>query len=237
MVAHSSSSQGSISVVLRLTAWRVSSGILGMADVLLGTMRPSGPAAIATGVSPATFSQAVTNHRPVRPSSPPTARRAARGPRRPPPGESPGAGRRPPRARPGRASCQRPGPDRGHHVETDVERAGPALDEGVAGEGGLARLVAAQDPAPARLQLGGRLLDGPVVGAHHQHRGRRRPGRPRQSTDPPGTAPAGAPLRSHRCGHGPSVQRPGHHPAYGRSTATQQSWPRAYPGARHRPVE
>ena len=164
---------------------------LGMADVLLGTMRPSargdddrrrGHYLLTRGHDVSTLFH---RHRG------PRAEGTLGGDAGHDQGRSRAAARRSPRARPGTAR-QGPGPDGGDHVEPDVERARPPFDQGVAREGGLARLVAAQDPAPARLELGGRLLDGPVVGPHHQHRGRR-PGGGRPAPFPLVQTPIGAP--------------------------------------------
>jgi hypothetical protein len=67
---------------------------------------------------------------------------------------------------------QRAGPNRRHHVETDVERTGPTFDESVTGELRLPGLVAAQNSESGLFKGGRRLLDGPVVGPDHQHTGR-----------------------------------------------------------------
>ncbi len=64
------------------------------------------------------------------------------------------------------------GPNRGHHIETHVERARATFDEGVAGERRLARLMASKDPETGLFEGCRRLLDGPVVGADHEHAGR-----------------------------------------------------------------
>ena len=84
--------------------------------------------------------------------------------------------------------------------------------------------------------LGGRLLDGPVVGAHHQHRGRLGPsglGQGRRLVRPGRAAPPST--HSPPIPHGPSVQRPSHRQRYGGSTPTQQSGPASrYPGCRRR---
>ena len=102
-----------------------------------------------------------------------------------------------------------PGPDSDHDVEPDVEGADTALDEGVAREGGLARLVTPEDPAPAGFELGGRLFDGPFVGADHEDSGWRGPGLlDRGSARHRGQA--GTPPRSQSCSHVPSVHPTGH---------------------------
>jgi hypothetical protein len=61
--------------------------------------------------------------------------------------------------------AQRPGAHRDHDIEADVQGTRSALDERIARERGFAWLVAAQHLAPTRLELGGRLLDRPIVRA------------------------------------------------------------------------
>jgi DNA-binding response OmpR family regulator len=116
--------------------------------------------------------------------------------------------------------AQGSGPHGDHHIESDVEGTGPSLNQCVAREGGLARFVASQDSATARLELGGRLLDGPFVGPDHEHGRRRRPGLLDRGSTEHGRQP-GTPLGSQSCGHVLSVDYPDHYLAYSRSTPSQ----------------
>ena len=59
-----------------------------------------------------------------------------------------------------------------HHVEPHIERARPSPDEGVAGKGGLPRLVTSEDPLPCSDERPSRLICRPVVGPDDEH-GRR----------------------------------------------------------------
>jgi hypothetical protein len=69
--------------------------------------------------------------------------------------------------------------------------------------------VTSQDLAPTGFELGSRLLDGPLVGAHHQNGGRRRLGLLGRGTTPHGRQ-ASTPPRSQSCGHVLSVDLQGH---------------------------
>jgi hypothetical protein len=74
-----------------------------------------------------------------------------------------------------RQGPERTSPDGCHDVETRIEWASAPLYQCVAGKRGLARFVTPERGASRRLDGGGRLLDGPVVGADDKHPGSRGP--------------------------------------------------------------
>ena len=186
---HSSSSQASMSAVLRLggmTVLRYEAVLLGMADVLLGTMRSSARGdcdrrlahhLLTRGNDVTTLFDRQRRPRPERPLG---------GRRPPPPGGSPGAGRRSRRARPDTARSG-VGPARSPPRRTRRRADRPAPEtSALHGKAGSPGSWHRRTRHPPGLELGGRLLDGPVVGAHHEDRGRRPSAAP-QLEVPPGT--------------------------------------------------
>ena len=208
LVAHSSSSQGSMSSMTRTAP----SG--GIREPPHRRPRRTEPPANSANASPATFSHAPTR------SPPCSTVTAAHGPKGRS-GATPAAtsgiplaqAHRRPRARRGppcRAAGPGPSPPRRNPTSSGQVR--PSI-EGVAGKGRLARFVAPQHAETGLLQGGRRLLDGPVVGADDEDT-RGPPAEPSSTDDrcPPGrpAAPPASDSAHPRSPTGASVKRPGH---------------------------